>query len=102
MSPYQNIWGGTVSGTSLNPKNTAGINIFAANTSFRRKPAERGRKIDENQSLHYKPRNCPQVSSGFAGGGSKWAGTARLGPPDRRTLSIQQADLPPGQAENDP
>src|ERR1700733_9387542 len=29
--------------------------------------------------------NCPQVSSGFAGGGSKWAETARLGhptPPD--------------------
>ena len=54
MSPYRNIWGGTVSGTSLTPKNTAGINIFAANASFRRKPAKRGRKIDENRSLPYK------------------------------------------------
>ena len=55
MSPYQNIWGGTFKGTSLTPKNTAGINIFAANTSFRRNPAKRGRKIDENRSLPYKP-----------------------------------------------
>ena len=56
MSPLSMIWGGTVSGTSLTPKNTAGINIFAANTSFRRKPAATGRKIDENRCLHYKPR----------------------------------------------
>ena len=50
------IWGATVSGTSLTPKNTAGIDIFAANASFRRNPAKGGRKIDENRSLPYKPR----------------------------------------------
>ena len=54
MSRLLMIWGGTVSGTSLTPKNTAGINIFVANTSFRRKPAKRARKIDENRSLPYK------------------------------------------------
>ncbi len=56
MSRFTIIWGGTINGTSLTPKNTAGINIFAANTSFRRKGAKTGRKIDENRSLHYKPR----------------------------------------------
>src|SRR5689334_6581270 len=50
------IWGATASGTSLTPKNTAGIDIFAANASFRRNPAKGGRKIDENRSLPYKPR----------------------------------------------
>ena len=94
------IWGRTVSGTSLTPKNTAGINIFAANTSFRRKPAERGRKIDENRSLHYKPR---QLSAGEF---RLLPGAARSGPkrpvwgiPHHRTLSIQQADLPPVSGE---
>jgi hypothetical protein len=43
MSRFEMIWGGTVSGTSLTPKNTAGINIFAANTSFRRKAAKSAR-----------------------------------------------------------
>jgi hypothetical protein len=56
MSPSFLIWGGDVSGTSLVPKNTAEINIFAANAPFRRKAARRGRQIDENHLLHYKPR----------------------------------------------
>jgi hypothetical protein len=56
MSRLTIIWGGAVSGTSLTPKNTAKISIFAANTSFRRKPAKTGRKIDENRSVPYKPR----------------------------------------------
>ena len=56
MSPCSLIWGGTLGRTSLTPKNTAGINIFATNTPFRRKPAKGARKIDENRLLHYKPR----------------------------------------------
>jgi hypothetical protein len=56
MSLVTIIWGGAVDSTSLTPKNTAGINIFAANATFRRKPVQRGRKIDENALLHYKPR----------------------------------------------
>ncbi len=55
MSLLTLIWGDTVSGTSLTPQNTAGITIFAANTSFRRKPAKASRKIDENALLPYKP-----------------------------------------------
>jgi len=61
MSPCFNTWGDALLGTSLTPKNTAGINIFAANTSFRRKRPKRGRKIDENRLLPYKP---PKLSAG--------------------------------------
>ena len=61
MSPYLNTWGDAPKGTSLTLKNTAGINIFAANTSFRRKRPKRGRKIDENRLLPYKP---PKLSAG--------------------------------------
>ena len=100
MSPSSMIWGGTVSGTSLTPKNTAGINIFAANASFRRKPAKRGRKIDENRPLHYKPR---QLVRGWfrlwpeAALGGRNGPFGHPTPPD--TISIQQADLPPVSGE---
>src|ERR1700759_4169199 len=100
MSRLILIRGGPVPGTSLTPKNTSGINIFAANTSFRRKPAKRGRKIDENRSLHYKPR---QLVRGWFRLSPEEALGGRNGLfwdiPDRRTLSIQQADLPPVSGE---
>src|SRR6185312_5273000 len=99
------IWGGAVSGTSLTPKNTAGINIFAANTSFRRKRAKRGRKIDGNRLLHYKPRNLSagkfRLLPGAALGGrtgpfgalpDRHQSTGRFAPGQRRTT--READLP--------
>jgi ribosomal protein L34 len=99
MSPASNIWGGAVSGTSLTPKNPAGINIFAANTSFRRKAAKRGRKIDENRLLAYKPRKLSAGKFRLCRGRLQGAGLARLGISHRRTHSIQQANLPPVSGE---
>jgi ribosomal protein L34 len=100
MSPASDIWGGAVYGTSLTPKNTAGINIFAANATFRRKPAKRGRKIDENRSLAYKPRKLSAGKFRLRRGRLQGAENGPFGhptPPD--TTSIQQADLPPVSGE---
>jgi hypothetical protein len=96
------IWGGTISGTSLTPKNIAGINIFAANTSFRRKPAKRGRKIDENRSLAYKPRKLSAGRFRLCRGRLQGAATARLGIPHRRTDINPTGSFAPRSAENDP
>ena len=100
MSLPTMIWGGTISGTSLTPKNTAGINIFAANTSFRRKPAKEARKIDENRPLHYKPRKLSAGKFRLCRGRLL---PGRNGPfgafHTAGHTSIQQADLPPVSGE---
>jgi ribosomal protein L34 len=100
MSPSSMIWGGTPDGTSLAPKNTAGINIFAANASFRRNPAKRGRKIDENRPLHYKPRQVVRgwfrlLPEAALGGRNGLFGTSHTA----GHSSIQQANLPPVSGE---
>ena len=99
MSPITMIWGGTVSGTSLTPKNTAGIDIFAANTSFRRKPVKRARKIDENRSLPYKRAKLSAGKFRLCRGRlfTGRHGLVWVTPPD--ATSIQQADLPPVSGE---
>jgi hypothetical protein len=102
MSRLTMIWGGAVSGTSLTPKNTAGINIFAANTSFRRKPAKRGRKIDENRSLAYKPRKLSAGKFRLCRGRLQGAEPARLGISHRRTRYQSNRQICPRSAENDP
>jgi ribosomal protein L34 len=94
------IWGGAISGTSLTRKNTAEINIFAANTSFRRNRGKRGRKIDENRCLHYKPRKLSADGSGSCRRRLLGAGTAFFGTSHTAGYSsIQQANLPPVSGE---
>jgi ribosomal protein L34 len=100
MSPSWIIWGRAVSSTSLTPKNTAGINIFAANASFRRKPARTGCKIDENRLLPYKPRQLSAGKFRLCRGRLFPGRNGPLGHSTPQDLSsIQQADLPPVSGE---
>src|SRR3974390_1040701 len=83
-------------------ENTAKINIFSAIAMFPRRAPNASPKIDENQSLPYKPRQLSADGPVSCRGGSVGAvnGPFWAGYITGRDL-IQQANLPRS-AENDP